>query len=108
MKKILTISSLFLFAVASVSFAATKESGSVSFPNTVQVGNTTLPAGNYSVHWEAGSNEVKLTGNGKEVSVPVTEGPGATRGEVLMHRAGNVDVVDGFTVKSTSFTIKTQ
>ena len=108
MKKILSISSLFLFAVASVNFAAAKESGSVSFPNEVRVGNTTLPAGSYSVHWEAGGNQVKLSGNGKEVSVPVAEGPGNNRGEVLMHHAGNADVVDGFTVKSTSFTIKNQ
>jgi hypothetical protein len=109
-KKIISTASLFLFAVGSLSFAASKESGSVSFPSTVRVGTTTLPAGTYSVHWDAGSNDVQLqlSGKGHDVSVPATAAPAVTRDEVLIHRAGTTDVVDGFTVKTTSFTIKNQ
>lgn len=108
MKKFLSICSLFLFAVGSMSYAASKESGSVSFPSTVRVGATVLPAGTYSVHWEAGSSndvQLQLSGEGKKVSIPATAAPTASRDEVLMHRDGSTDVVDSFTVKATSFTI---
>ncbi len=111
MNKILSTASLFLFVVGSVSFAAAKESGSVSFPSTVRVGTATLPAGTYSVHWDAGSSndvQLQLSGKGHDVSVPATAAPAVTRDEVLIHRAGTTDVVDGFTVKTTSFTLKNQ
>jgi hypothetical protein len=107
-KRILSLTSLFLFAFGSMSFAATQESGSVSFPNTVRVGANNLPAGTYSVHWEAGSNDVQvmLSGNGHKVSVPATTAPGSGQDQVLEHRVGNTQVVDGFRVKDTNFTIK--
>ena len=108
MKRILSMCSLFLFAFGSMSYAANHESGSVSFPSTVQVGANNLPAGTYTVHWQAGSNEVqlKLSGNGHEISVPATATPAVGQDQVLEHRVGSTQVVDGFTVKDTNFTIK--
>ena len=109
MKRVLSICSLFLFAFGSMSYAASKESGSVTFPSAVRVGTATLPAGTYAVHWEEGSPDVQVTlsGKGHEVSVPATASPATSRDEVLIHREGNGQVVDGFTVKATSFTLKT-
>ncbi len=109
MKKILSMCSLFLFAFGSMSYAANQGSGSVSFPDTVRVGANSLPAGTYSLHWQVGSSDVQLTlsGNGHEISVPATVTPGTGTDQVLMHRDGSADVVDGFTVKDTNFTIKT-
>jgi Protein of unknown function (DUF2911) len=106
-KTILT--TLFLFALGSMSYAATTGSGSVSFPSAVRVGQNNLPAGNYAVHWQEGSNEVQVTlsGHGHQVSVPATVAPGAGADEVLMRRDGTAEVVEGFTVKATSFTHKT-
>jgi hypothetical protein len=107
-KRILTISSLFLFAFGSMSYAANQESGSVSFPNTVRVGTHNLPAGTYKIHWQAGESDVQLTlsGNGHQISVPATGTPGAGPDQVLEHRDGSTQVVDGFKVKETNFTIK--
>jgi hypothetical protein len=104
-KTILT--TLFLFA--SMSYAATTGSGSVSFPSAVRVGQNNLPAGTYAVHWQEGSGDVQVTlsGHGHQVSVPATVAPGVGRDEVLMHRDGGAQVVEGFTVKATSFTLKT-
>ena len=108
MKRILSMCSLFLFAFGSMSYGANQESGSVSFPNTVSVGANNLPAGTYKVRWQAGSSEVQVTlsGNGHEISVPATATPGVGQDQVLEHRVGNTQVVEGFTVKDTSFIIK--
>lgn len=110
MKKILTILSLLLFASGSMSYAANKESGSVSFPISVRIGANNLPAGTYEIHWVAGSSETQVTisGEGHEISVPATATPGVGQDQVLIHRVGSVQVVDGFTVKATNFTIKNQ
>jgi hypothetical protein len=91
-----------------MSYATDKESGSVSFPSAVRVGTNNLPAGTYAIHWQPGSgdNQVTLSGKGHEISVPATIAPGVGRDEVLMHRDGKTQVVEGFTVKSTNFTIK--
>jgi hypothetical protein len=109
-KRILTILSLLLFTSGSMSYAANKESGSVSFPTPVRIGNNNLPAGTYEIHWEASSSETQVTisGDGHEISVPATVTPGVGQDQVLIHRAGSVEVVDGFTVKATNFTIKNQ
>jgi hypothetical protein len=108
MKRILTTCSLFLFALGSMSYAATTGSGSVSFPSAVRVGTNNLPAGTYAVHWQEGSGDVQVTlsGHGHEVSVPAKVAPGVGSDEVFMHRDGSAQVVEGFTVKATSFTIK--
>ena len=50
MKKVLIMCSLFLFASGSMSYAAGKESGSVSFPSAVRIGTSSLPAGTYAIH----------------------------------------------------------
>jgi hypothetical protein len=107
-KKILITCSLFLFAFGSMSYAAGKESGSVSFPSAVRVGTNNLPAGTYAIHWQPGSSDaqVTLSGKGQEISVPATVTPGVGRDEVFMHRDGKTQVVDGFIVKATTFTIK--
>ncbi len=109
MKRILTICSLSFFAFGCVSFAANQESGSVSFPNTVRVGTNNLPAGTYKIHWQTGSNDVQVTlsGNGKQITVPATVIPGTGSDQVLEHKDGVSQVVDGFTVKETNFTLKT-
>jgi hypothetical protein len=109
MRKILTTYSLFLFALGSIGYAATTESGSVSFPSAVRVGANNLPAGTYSVHWQEGSGDVEVTlsGHGQKISVPATVAPSAGMNQVLMHRDGTAQVVEGFTVKATSFTLKT-
>ena len=109
MKTILTTCSLFLFALGSMSYAATTGAGSVSFPTAVRVGANNLPAGTYAVHWQEGSSDVQVTlsGHGHQVSVPATVAPGVGSDQVLMHRDGSAQVVEGFTVKATSFTLKT-
>ena len=109
MKRILTTCSLFLFAVASMSYAAATGSGSVSFPSAVRVGANNLAAGTYAVHWPEGSSDVQVTlsGHGQKISVPATVAPGVGSEQVLMHRDGSTQVVEGFTVKTTSFTLKT-
>jgi hypothetical protein len=108
-KRILTICSLSFFAFGSISFAANQESGSVSFANTVRVGTNNLPAGTYKIHWQAGSSDaqVTLSGNGHQITVPATVAPGNGPDKVLEHRDGSTQVVDGFTVKETNFTLKT-
>jgi hypothetical protein len=108
-KRILSICSLFLFAVGSMSYAANQESGSVSFPSTVRVGSNNLPAGTYKIHWQAGSSDaqVTLSGNGHQITVPATVAPGSGPDQVLEHRDGSSQVVDGFTVKETNITLKT-
>jgi hypothetical protein len=108
-KKILVTCSLFLFAFGSISYAADRESGSVSFPSAVRIGTDDLPAGTYAIHWQPGSSDaqVTLSGKGHEISVPATVAPGAGPDEVLLHRDGKTQVVEGFTVKATTFTIKT-
>jgi hypothetical protein len=107
-KRILSMCSLFLFAFGPMSYGANQESGSVSFPNTVRVGANDLPAGTYKVRWQAGSSEVQVTlsGNGHEISVLATATPGVGQNQVFEHRVGNTQMVDGFTVKDTNFTIK--
>jgi hypothetical protein len=107
MKTILT--ALFLSALGSMSYAATTGSGSVSFPTAVRVGESNLPAGTYAVHWQEGSSDVQVTlsGHGHQVSVPATVAPVTGRDEVLMHRNGTAQVVEGFIVKATSFTLRT-
>lgn len=113
MKTILTTCSLFLFALGSTSYAATTGSGSVSFPSAVRIGANNLPAGTYAVHWQEGSSDVQVTLSGQraraghQVSVPATVAPGVGSDQVLMHRDGSAQVVEGFTVKATSFTLKT-
>ena len=107
MKAILT--TLFILALGSVSHAATTGSGSVSFPSAVRVGQNNLPAGTYSVHWQEGSSDVQVTlsGHGHQLSVPATVAPSTGTDEVLMRKDGGAQVVEGFTVKATSFTLKT-
>jgi hypothetical protein len=108
-KRILATSSLFFFAFGSMTYAANQESGSVSFPSTVRVGANNLPAGTYKIHWQAGSSDaqVTLSGNGHQITVPATVAPASGPDQVLEHRDGSSQVVDGFTVKDTNFTLKT-
>jgi hypothetical protein len=108
MKRILSLSSFFLFVFSAMAFGASSESGSLRFLTPVRVGSTNLPAGTYSIHWQTGASEVevKISGNGHSVDVPATVAPSAVRDELLTHRDGATEVVEGFTVKSTSFTIK--
>jgi hypothetical protein len=108
MKRILIACSLLLFASGSMSYAANTESGSVRFPDPVRIGTNNLPAGTYSIHWEAGSGDVqvKISGNGHEISVPAIVSPSVDRDQVATRRAGGSEVVEGFTVKATNFTIK--
>ena len=108
-KRTLTICSLFFLAFGSMSFAANQESGSVSFPSPVRIGTNNLPAGTYKVHWQAGSSDaqIMLAGNGHQITVPATVAPGNGPDQVLEHRDGSTQVVDGFTVKETNFTLKT-
>jgi hypothetical protein len=107
MKAILT--SLFLLVFGSMSYAANTGSGSVTFPSTVRVGSNSLPAGTYAVRWQEGSSDVQVTlsGHGHQLSVPATVAPSAGTDQVLMRKDGGAQVVEGFTVKATSFTIKT-
>jgi hypothetical protein len=107
MKAILT--TLFLLVLGSMSYAATTGSGSVSFPSAVRVGQNTLPAGTYSVHWQEGASDVQVTlsGHGHQLSVPATVAPSVGTDQVLMRKDGGAQVVEGFTVKATSFTLKT-
>jgi hypothetical protein len=109
-KRALSLTSLFFFTFGSMSYAATQQSGSVSFPNTVRVGANNLPAGTYKVHWQAGSSDSELTlsGNGHQVTVPATLAPATGPDQVFEHRDGSSQVVDGFIVKETNFTLKAQ
>ncbi len=51
--------------------------------------------------------QVTLSGHGQKISVPATVAPGVGMDQVLMHRDGSTQVVEGFIVKATSFTLKT-
>lgn len=97
MKRLLSLSSFFLFAFSSMCYAATNESGSVSFPTPVRVGSTNLPAGTYAIHWQAGSGDVqvKFFGNGHNFAVPATIVPSTVKAEVLTRREGSTHVVEG-------------
>jgi hypothetical protein len=100
MKRIFSLSSLFLFAFSSMTYAANNESGSLRFPTPVRLGATNLPAGTYAIHWTPGAGEVqvKISGNGQSVDVPATLAPSSVRDELLTHREGATEVVEGFTV----------
>jgi hypothetical protein len=109
-KRALTLYSLFFFTLGSMSYAATQQSGSVSFPNTVRVGTNSLPAGTYKVRWQPGSSDTELTlsGNGHQVTLPASLAPATGPDQVFEHRDGSGQVVDGFIVKDTNFTLKAQ
>jgi hypothetical protein len=109
MKNNLIICSLFLLTAAPLSFAANEAKGGVSFPNAVRIGNQSLPAGRYEVHWQPGASDapVTISGNGHKISVPAKLASAPGPDVVDMHASGKDQVVDGFTTKSTSFTITT-
>ena len=108
MKQLLITFSVFSLALASASYAATRESGSVSFTSAVRVGTSSLPAGVYAIQWQEGTGQVqlKISGNGHEISVAATAAAAAGPDEVLTHRDGAAQVVDGLVVKETALTIK--
>jgi hypothetical protein len=91
-----------------MSYAANTSSGSVKFADPVRVGTVTFPAGTYAIHWEPGAKDVQvvISGHGHEVTVPATVAATGAKDEVLTHRDGSAQVVEGFTVKANSFTIK--
>jgi hypothetical protein len=66
-------------------------------------------AGTYKIHWQVGSSDAQITlsGNGHQITVPATLASGSGPDQVLEHREGSTEVVDGFTVKETNFTLKT-
>jgi hypothetical protein len=105
MKRILSVSSLFLFAFSSISYASQQRVWIFEFPHRSPCGNPNLPAGTYAIHWQTGASEVevKISGNGHSVDLPATVAPSAVRDELLTHHEGTAEVVEGFTVKSTSF-----
>ncbi|HTZ59768.1 MAG TPA: hypothetical protein VMB49_16785 [Acidobacteriaceae bacterium] len=108
MKRAMSLCSLFFFAFGSMSYAVAQRSGSVSFPNTVRIGANSLPAGVYKVRWEEGSSDAQLTlsGNGHRITIPATAAPATGPDQVFEHRDGSGQVVDGFIVKETNFTLK--
>ena len=50
-----------VFALASVSMAAAKNSASVNIPNTAKVGDTQLQPGDYKVVWEGTGPDVQVS-----------------------------------------------
>ena len=53
------------------------------FPNTVRVGTNNLPAGTYTIHWQAGSSDVKSRLPAMDTRLPFPQPspppPGLTR-----------------------------
>lgn len=100
---------LLALALPMASFAATKNSASVTIYEAVHVGAKTLPAGDYTLHWTDGSGVVDLniTGNRQNVTVPVTvtaRAAGPTN--VMTSGEGNATVLHGFQTKSSVLTIQ--
>ena len=61
-----------ILAILSVPAFAAKNSQSVKFSDTVKVGDTQLPAGDYKVTWEGTGANVKVTLEQKGTSHPAT------------------------------------
>jgi len=61
-----------IFTLLSVPAFAAKNSQSITFPNAVTVGNTTLPAGDYKLTWTGTAPNVQVTIEQKDASHPAT------------------------------------
>ncbi len=109
MKRASAIAALVFLATA-CGYAADKHSAKVVFTQPTRVGQSTLPAGEYLLHWTEGTGEAALsiTGNKSQVSVPVMVDPkGAGRESLVLHMEGGKTVVDAFTTKEALLTVKT-
>lgn len=105
MKKLL-ITILAMGSFASVSYAAGKHSTSITLYDKVYVGSHLLVPGDYSVKWADGSNELLITGNKTNFSVPMTAAA-APAGPLALSvdHEGDKSVLRGLKVQSTSITI---
>jgi hypothetical protein len=82
-----------MLALLSVPAFAAKNSKSVNFPETVTVGSTQLPAGDYTVTWNGTGSNVQVTIEQKSVSHPATATVAAKVTDQKHDR-------DGFTIDS--------
>jgi len=105
MKKLL-IPILAMASFANISYAAGKHSAGITIYDNVYVGSHMLTPGEYSVKWVDGSNELSVTGNHANFSVPITVAPGAAGPLALsISPDGDKKVLRGLQVQSTSITI---
>lgn len=67
----LTLLATLLFALTAVTFAANKNQGNFTLPETARVGSTDLSAGDYKAEWKADSDgavKVDILQHGKTVA----------------------------------------
>src|ERR1700749_4935038 len=95
-----------MVSFASVSYAGGKHSTSITLYDKVYVGSHLLNPGDYSVKWADGSNELFVTGNKTNFSVPITTAS-APAGPLALSVAheGDKSVLRGLKVQATSITI---
>lgn len=103
--------SAFLLAAAMpmVSFAAAKNSASVTIYEPVHVGANTLPAGDYSIKWADGAGVVNLTitGNHQNLTVPVTvQAKTNAQNSVMTAGEGDKAVLQGFQLKNATISVQ--
>jgi acetamidase/formamidase len=101
----------FLLAVALpvASFAAAKNSASVTVYEPIHVGANTLPAGDYTLHWADGTGVVNLTitGNHQNLTVPVTVQAKANQQNSIMTTGeGGQTVLQGFQLKNATISVQ--
>jgi hypothetical protein len=93
---------LVFVAAAALSFAASGHSSSVNLHTDVRAGATSIPAGDYTLHWAVDSGDTDLTISGEKlhysILVTVKRSPDTQTGNagVLTHNDGNADNLDGF------------
>lgn len=61
MTRKLVVLSVLLFTLALASYAAEKNSQNITFYDSVKVGSTTLPAGDYKVVWDGTGDNVQVS-----------------------------------------------
>jgi hypothetical protein len=111
MFKLSRLTLVFVVATAT-SFAASGHSSSVKLYTDVHAGATSIPAGDYTLHWAADSGDTDLTISAGKLhySIPVTvkRSPDKQTGNtgVLTHNDGTADVLDGFRIKDTLLMVR--
>lgn len=93
-----------IFATSTL-YAASNHSSRVNLNTDIRAGATSIPAGDYTLHWTVDSGDTNLTisGGTRPYSIPVTVKPNSARqtggAAVLSHSDGKTEVLDGFQVK---------
>jgi hypothetical protein len=108
MKRFLSGLALIL-AFVTVGYAAAQHSVSVTLYETVYIGSSKLPAGDYSLQWPDGPGVVELSikGSRQNLSVPITVNPQVAKSNgTLVTMSGDKTVLQGFSTKLGTLMIK--